>query len=122
MASLNNTCVGCECNATLSYNNRCFGVYCDFDTQCATGKCYLGFCTPNKDSSDKCTKEDDAPCGKCANIGCDNDRECYTGECNDYTHKCYDPIFWIVILLSTLGALFLVVGVSTCLLVRKRRA
>ena len=121
MGSLNNTCVSCECNKTLSATNLCEGVLCDGDYECRSGRCYLGFCAKNTSTTDTCMSEEDAPCSKCANVGCNNDFECQTGECSDDTHLCYDPIFWIVVLCSTIGSVLLIVGLLTCCLVRKRR-
>ena len=68
-----------------------------------------------------CSMDPDSSCGKCANVACVNDHECQTGECVDYVYKCYDPVFWIVILFVTLGVILIIVAVTTFLLVRKRR-
>jgi len=67
----------------------------------------------------------DLSCGRCANVQCDDDWQCQTGECVDTSEGnigyCYDPIFWIIILVVTLGVVFIIVALTTFFLVRKRR-
>lgn len=111
-------CSSCECNSTLTKYNRCSGTLCHSDDECVSGRCYQNTCAFEGDQV--CTENFEAPCGRCANVACDRDSQCQTGECVDST-KCYDPVFWVVILFVTLGVILIVVTVTTICLVRKRK-
>ena len=118
LKSLGNKCASCECSRLSSIRNLCDGVYCDADFECASGRCYLGFCAHNSSTTDTCNLDSDYGCGKCDKTVCRRNFECQNGACDD--GFCYDTDFWLILLISVIIGFFLIVAISSYCLVRKR--
>ena len=119
MKALGNKCAGCECDRNRTKSNLCEGVLCNSDDECASKRCFIGFCAKDANSRDRCVTDEDAGCGKCDKIGCTSDLQCQNGSCDD--SQCYDTYYWIILLSATLGSVFVIVCLVSIIMVRKRR-
>jgi hypothetical protein len=110
-------------------SKMCTGTNCKGNEYCESGLCVNGICAISKTNINTCTTDVEAACGKCDKVQCDDDQDvqCQNGSCNDKsddpldrTAYCYDSKFWLAILISVIGGVFLVV-VSVVTFVECRR-
>jgi len=118
MKSLGSKCSDCECNRNIAKTNLCDGVLCNGDYECKSNRCYLGFCAKDAHTTETCTQDEDAGCGKCDRVPCFANRQCQNYSCD--SAQCYDTRYWFLLLIGTLVSVLILVAAISIIVVRSR--